>query len=86
MFHTINNLFLLRSGFNVPPGFIITSETCREYLSGNLQTPLINYFKSTLLSLESKTERVFGLTRDSSENLVPLLVSVRYGAAVDMPR
>lgn len=77
---------LYRSGLNVPPGFIITTETCIDFLSNELKTPIINFCQTALSSLETKTGRVFGLTSESPENLVPLLVSVRYGAAVDMPR
>jgi hypothetical protein len=64
----------------------LTTETCTDFLMGKVQTRLINCCKSALSNLESKTGRVYGLTSDSPEDLFPLLVSVRYGASVDMPR
>ncbi len=75
-----------RTGENVPPGFIFTTETCSDFLTAKVQTRLLNFCKSALSTLESKTGKVYGLTSESSEKLFPLLVSVRYGASVDMPR
>jgi hypothetical protein len=75
-----------RAGMNVPPGFILTIQTCTDFLVGQLRSRLINCCKSALSTLETQTGRVYGLTPDSPEGLFPLLVSVRYGASVDMPR
>jgi len=72
---------MTKLGLPVPPGFIITTEACREYVeSGNmLPDGLIDEIKDHLKELEKKTGKKFG----SSTN--PLLLSVRSGAPVSMP-
>ncbi|HYR02748.1 MAG TPA: PEP/pyruvate-binding domain-containing protein, partial [Syntrophobacteria bacterium] len=68
-------------GLPVPPGFVITTEACVEYLdSGNKLPPgLMDQIVAHLKELEGKTGKGFG----NPEN--PLLVSVRSGAALSMP-
>ena len=62
-------------GLNVPPGFVITTEACLEYLDGNeLPGDLLDAVKEEIVQLEAATGKAFG----SAEN--PLLVSVRSGA------
>jgi len=68
-------------GLPVPPGFVITTEACVEYLdSGNRLPPgLMDQIVVHLKELERKTGKGFG----NPEN--PLLVSVRSGAVLSMP-
>lgn len=67
-------------GLPVPPGFIITTEVCREYSkSGKIPDGLIDEVMEKIKVLEEKTGKVFG----DSKN--PLLLSVRSGAAFSMP-
>jgi len=67
-------------GLNVPPGFVITTEACLEYLGGKQVPPgLLDEVKSHILKLEEKTGKQFGSESD------PLLVSVRSGSAMSMP-
>jgi pyruvate,orthophosphate dikinase len=68
-------------GLPVPPGFIITTETCSYYLENNKSYPenFEEQIETNLQRLESMTGKVFG----DAEN--PLLVSVRSGAAASMP-
>lgn len=83
MFHTFN-LSLLRMGLPVPPGFIITSETCLEYFrsENNLPSSLIEEYYKGVHEIERKTGRIFG-NKDGTG--FPLLLSIRPGAAVSMP-
>ncbi|HWG61021.1 MAG TPA: pyruvate, phosphate dikinase [Streptosporangiaceae bacterium] len=67
-------------GLPVPPGFIITTEACREYLrSGAVPGELADEVTAHLRGLEEKMGRRLG---DPSD---PLLVSVRSGAKFSMP-
>ena len=67
-------------GINVPPGFVITTEACLEYLDGNtLPEKLMGEVQSQLAALEKETGKTFGKGPD------PLLVSVRSGSALSMP-
>ena len=64
----------------VPPAFIITTETCLEYLTegtGNLPAALD--YEYALKTLEEDTGKTFGDPNN------PLLVSVRSGAPASMP-
>ncbi|HUF12722.1 MAG TPA: pyruvate, phosphate dikinase [Longimicrobiales bacterium] len=71
---------MTRIGVPVPPGFVITTETCIEYLRvGSIPEGLDREVREHLARLEAETERTFG-GGDS-----PLLVSVRSGAAISMP-
>ena len=67
-------------GLNVPPGFVITTSTCLQYLE-NKQLPedLMDEVRGQIADIETKTSKIFG---GASE---PLLVSVRSGSAISMP-
>ncbi len=68
-------------GLPVPPGFTITTETCKRYndAGGKLPAALMGEVSKNIRSLEQFTGKKFG----DSQN--PLLVSVRSGAKVSMP-
>ena len=69
-------------GLNVPPGFVITTETCLAYLDSkndSLPESLMSEVRQQMTALEEKTGKKFG---DASD---PLLVSVRSGSAMSMP-
>jgi len=67
-------------GINVPPGFVITTEACLDYLDGNkLPAGLMDSVREEIDKLESATGKTFGRGDD------PLLVSVRSGSAMSMP-
>ncbi len=67
-------------GINVPPGFVITTEACLEYLEKDeLPEALMAEVRDEIEKLESATGKTFGRGND------PLLVSVRSGSALSMP-
>ncbi|MCD4657468.1 MAG: pyruvate, phosphate dikinase [Planctomycetes bacterium] len=68
-------------GLPVPPGFTITTQTCKSYFENNQQMPegLNEQIKDGILRLEKATGQRFGKDKK------PLLVSVRSGSAVSMP-
>jgi pyruvate,orthophosphate dikinase len=67
-------------GLNVPPGFVITTEACLDYLAANeIPGGLMASVRDAIADLEEATGRRFG----TAEN--PLLVSVRSGSALSMP-
>ena len=71
---------MVRIGLPVPPGFTITTQACREFLSsGSMPGGLQLEIDSALKVLESSLGKEFG----NSEN--PLLISVRSGAKFSMP-
>ncbi len=63
----------------VPPGFVITTATCRDYLAGGWPEGLDDEIREAMGRLEAAVGRRFGDPVD------PLLVSVRSGAPVSMP-
>ncbi|MDD1636773.1 MAG: pyruvate, phosphate dikinase [Methylococcaceae bacterium] len=67
-------------GLNVPPGFVITTKACLDYLE-NHQLPegLLEEVKAHIAEVEALSGKQFG----GSHN--PLLVSVRSGSAISMP-
>ncbi len=67
-------------GLNVPPGFVITTQACLDYLE-NYQLPdgLLKDVKDHILEVEALTGKQFGGEHN------PLLVSVRSGSAISMP-
>src|SRR5947199_7995271 len=69
------------AGLPVPPGFTITTETCREYndAGGKLPAALMEEVKKNLAMVEKVTGKKFGDPKN------PLLLSVRSGAKVSMP-
>ncbi len=67
-------------GINVPPGFVITTEACLDYLEENkLPEGLMDAVQEEIDKLETATGKTFGM----GDN--PLLVSVRSGSAMSMP-
>ena len=64
---------LAQLGLPVPPGFIITTQVCRDYLNDNhtLPTDLVVSIQDNIKQLERSIGRSFGSTAS------PLLVSVR---------
>ncbi len=67
-------------GLNVPPGFTITTEACRDYMK-NSKFPegMMDQAMEALKYIEKSTGKKFG------DRNKPLLVSVRSGAPVSMP-
>ncbi|HEX3265302.1 MAG TPA: pyruvate, phosphate dikinase [Candidatus Limnocylindrales bacterium] len=66
-------------GLPVPPGFVITTATCREFLAGGWPDGLDDEIRGAMAVVERRLGRRFGDPAD------PLLVSVRSGAPVSMP-
>lgn len=69
-------------GLNVPPGFVITTETCLTYLATAqraLPEGLMEEVRLNIQKIERQTGKVFGDINN------PLLVSVRSGSAMSMP-
>jgi pyruvate, orthophosphate dikinase len=66
-------------GLPVPPGFVITTATCLEYLKGGWPSELDAEIEGQLERLAARMGRSFGDVAN------PLLVSVRSGAPVSMP-
>ena len=66
-------------GLPVPPGFAITTATCRAFLDGGWPDGLDDELRARMSAVEGRVGRGFGDVRD------PLLVSVRSGAPVSMP-
>ena len=72
---------MTRLGLPVPPGFVITTQVCRDYLAGDYTLPegLANTIRERIAELERSIGHEFGSTSN------PLLVSVRSGARISMP-
>ncbi|MBT8241280.1 MAG: pyruvate, phosphate dikinase, partial [Acidimicrobiia bacterium] len=69
-------------GLNVPPGFVITTQACLQYLdSGSKAVPedMMRQVRAHMAQVEEETGKGFG----DPDN--PLLVSVRSGSAMSMP-
>ena len=69
-------------GINVPPGFVISTRGCLDYLDNKdreLPAGVMDEVRAQIQDLEKRTGKVFG----GSDN--PLLVSVRSGSAMSMP-
>ncbi len=69
-------------GLRVPPGFVISTEACLEYLespSGELPSGLMDEVREHVRNMEKATGKKFG------DPANPLLVSVRSGSALSMP-
>ncbi|WP_374088166.1 pyruvate, phosphate dikinase [Methylomicrobium lacus] len=67
-------------GLNVPPGFVITTAACLDYLRDRrLPDGLIDDVKRHIEAIEQTTGKRFGGSNR------PLLVSVRSGSAISMP-
>ena len=71
---------MTRLGLPVPPGFTVTTEACRWFLTHDEEPPALRVqVTSALRRLEDSLGRQLGGTHD------PLLVSVRSGAVFSMP-
>ncbi|MEJ2452754.1 MAG: pyruvate, phosphate dikinase [Candidatus Thiodiazotropha sp.] len=69
-------------GLNVPPGFVISTEACLDYLaseSKELPAEIMDDVRKHMAEVEKATGKGFG------EAANPLLVSVRSGSAMSMP-
>jgi pyruvate,orthophosphate dikinase len=66
-------------GLPVPPGFVISTEACRQYLANGWPYGLDAEIKGHIERLEEVVGRGFGDVTN------PLLVSVRSGAPISMP-
>ena len=69
-----------RMGLDVPPGFTLTTEVCRQYFAHEdlpraVETALVD----AIANLEARTGRSFG------DQANPLVVAVRSGSPVSMP-
>jgi pyruvate,orthophosphate dikinase len=72
---------MTNAGLPVPPGFTITTNTCREYYRNGKQLPAgtIDQVHAALRDVEAATGKRFG------DPANPLLVSVRSGSKFSMP-
>ncbi len=71
---------MIQSGLRVPPGYIVSTEACRRFLTdGRLPRGLAEEIRDRLVELEARTGKTFG------SGPLPLLLSVRSGAPVSMP-
>ncbi len=69
-------------GLNVPPGFVISTAACLEYLdspSRELPAGIMDEVRAHMRKIETQTGKGFGDAKN------PLLVSVRSGSALSMP-
>jgi pyruvate,orthophosphate dikinase len=69
-------------GLNVPPGFVISTEACLDYLDSDSKTlpeELLASVRQQMVEVEQASGKGFG---DAAN---PLLVSVRSGSAMSMP-
>ena len=71
---------MAQSGLPVPPGFILTTEVCREYMKDpGIMDRVWDDVKASVAQLEKETGKGFNDAKN------PLLVSVRSGAPISMP-
>jgi len=69
-----------RLALPVPPGFTVTTDVCRNYLTrGSISKARISDIKQSVRWLEDVSGKKLGDTKN------PLLVSVRSGAQISMP-
>jgi pyruvate,orthophosphate dikinase len=66
-------------GLPVPPGFVISTAACRQYLENGWPIGLDNEIQRHVAKIEAAVDRGFGDPRN------PLLISVRSGAPISMP-
>ena len=77
---------LVEGGYPVPPGFIISTAACREFMqAGSLPVTLDGQLERYVEALEEATSSSFRGVGEPADGAVPLLVSVRSGAPVSMP-
>ena len=74
-----NLMRMARAGMPVPPGFVLTTRMCREFLEHGLPPDFSELLAGNLAQLEQTTGLKFGGLRR------PLLVAVRSGSPVSMP-
>lgn len=76
-----NLSYLASQGFNIPPGFILSSQLCKYYYDHNKTLPddFDKQLRKAISVLESQNGKVFG------DQKSPLLLSVRSGAKESMP-
>ena len=72
---------MAKLGLPVPPGFVVSTQVCRDYFDRGERLPegLADTIQDNVRLLEKSMGRGFGSTSN------PLLVSVRSGAKVSMP-
>ncbi|SFQ06384.1 pyruvate, phosphate dikinase [Amycolatopsis rubida] len=71
---------MAQQGLRVPPGFIVATDACRNYLEeDSMPAGLLDEVYARLAELEAATGKTFGA------GPTPLLLSVRSGAPVSMP-
>jgi pyruvate, orthophosphate dikinase len=72
---------MMSLGLPVPPGFVITTDVCKQYYGqgGKIPQGLLEEIRSKITQVEAKTGKKFG-GQDR-----PLLFSVRSGAPFSMP-
>jgi len=70
-----------RKGFNVPPGFTISTEVCTYYYQHDRTYPAVldQQIKAAMTAIEKQLGKRFGDAKD------PVLVAVRSGARESMP-
>jgi len=69
-------------GLNVPPGFVITTDACLDFLDSKdneLPATVMEQVREQMVAVEKATGKGFGDAKN------PLLVSVRSGSALSMP-
>lgn len=69
-------------GLNVPPGFVISTDACLEYLNSDdneLASGIMEQVRMQMQDVEKATGKGFGDRNN------PLLISVRSGSAMSMP-
>jgi pyruvate,orthophosphate dikinase len=84
---------VVRLGIPVPPGFVISTECCKDFLKLDVEQKVTRIsdqlrsdYKNTVLELERVTGKKYGGTFPvKSDTPLPLLLSVRSGAPVSMP-
>ena len=77
---------LVKGGYPVPPGFIISTAACREFMqAGSLPAALGGEIERYIDALEEATSSSFRSVGEPADGVGPLLVSVRSGAPVSMP-
>lgn len=70
-------------GIKVPPGFTLSTKLCVDYIrNGKLADSLIEHLKLGISFLEAETNKSFAA---KEKNKIPLILSVRSGAASSMP-
>ncbi len=75
-----NMMRMSRIGLPVPPGFVLGTSFCAEYLHiHSLPSGLIDLIRTGINQLEKSTGLTFGGKRK------PMLLSIRSGAAISMP-